>query len=405
MTPKFMNYAIGSVKIKVRGAMPEKFINLCVAQHIFLWGIVKQGDELYAWIRLSDFMRIRPLVRISQTKVSVSGFYGWPFMAKKILRRKMLVIGAVLFLISLHVLASYVWFVDVKGLKTLAPSQVRHVAESQGLKPGITKDTISTKSIENAILLSMPEVAWVSVSFTGTRAVIEVVEKTLPKLEDKAPAHIVAAKDGVITEIISLAGQAAVKKGDTVKRGDLLIKGFSQESAAPATPGQPPVITIPSQFIKANGIVKARVWYESYGEAALSKEIRERTGRQETAVLLNIGGHQLTLKQEPASLFTLYDEEVIHKSLPRWRNSELIVESTIRVYHELSSFNQEQTLDQARDEAAAKALHAVQELVPESAQIVARHIETLRLNEANIVRVKVSVETIEDIGNSMVISQ
>ncbi|MDF2929590.1 MAG: sporulation protein YqfD [Anaerospora sp.] len=63
------------------------------------------------------------------------------------------------------------------------------------------------------------------------------------------------------------------------------------------------------------------------------------------------------------------------------------------------------SVEQARDEAKARALQSVQQSIPESAQILARNIEILKLNEPNLVRIKVGVETVEDIGISQMISQ
>jgi similar to stage IV sporulation protein len=315
----------------------------------------------------------------------------------------MMVAGALLFLVALNVLSSYIWFVDVTGLKTLKSERILAIVDERGLRPGVFKNTIDTKQLENAILFNVPEIAWVGISFTGTRAQIEVVEKTLPKTEDKTPAHIVAMKDGVVTEIITIAGQSSVKKDDTVKKGDLLIKGFAAESVRDSY-GQPTVITVPSQLIRAKGIVKARVWYESYGEASLVREIRHRTGRQEVGVEALVGSNSLILKRTAAQPFSLFTTETIHKKLP-WRNSGLVVESIITVYHEEESNWQEITLDEARDEAKMKALKAVESQIPESANIISRNIEVLKTAEPNLVRVKISFETIEEIGQSMNITQ
>jgi len=404
MTPSMLNYINGAVRIKISGTMPEKFINLCVAHHIFLWGITKNNNDLYGWIRLSDFFSIRPLVRISRTRVTAVRHYGLPFVIKRLKRRKILLLGPVIFFIALNMLASYIWFVDVTGIKTISSDRIKEVAYHNGLRPGMLKSNVNAKQIENEILLNIPEVAWVGVDFSGTRAVIEIVEKTVQKQEDKSPAHILAAKDGVITEIIVLAGQSALKPGDTVKKGDLLIKGFIAEPAANST-GQPSVISVPTQMIRAKGIVKARVWYESYGEAELVKAIHARTGRQQLAVILKIGSNELVLKKAQPDQFSLYETEVVYKKLPQWRNSEFAVESIINIYHELDTQWSEISPEEARDAAKTKALAAVQRLIPETAHILSRSIELIKTAEPNLVRVKINIETEEDIGQSVNISQ
>ncbi|MCX7781089.1 MAG: sporulation protein YqfD [Negativicutes bacterium] len=394
-----LNYMAGAVKIRISGLIPEKFINLCIAQHIFLWGIKKDGQDLYAWLRLPDFFRIRPIVRTSETRVRVIRFFGLPFVLKKMKQRKMLVIGAVLCFATLSFLSSYIWFVDITGVKTISAEQVRAIAFEHGLKPGAAKSSVSAKALEKSIMLNIPEAAWVGVTYNGARAVIEVVERTLPKPEDKRPAHIVADKNGVVTEIIVLAGQPAVKKGDTIKKGDLLIKGFAPDSTTvPASPGAPQIITIPSQLIRANGIVRAQVWYESYGEAHMIKTWRQRTGQKRMAVALRVGGQQVWLKQLDPIPFNHYDQETIHKIMPGWRNSSFPVESTISIYHEVEILSTSLTFDEAREEAKTAALAAVQSQIPENAQILSRNIEVMKTNEADLVRIRVRIETIEDVG-------
>ncbi len=407
MIPNIANYISGTVSIRIKGDMPEKFINLCLTQNIFLWNIAKVGNDFYACMRLPDFFCIRPIARKSHTKVKVLSHRGLPFVIKRIKHRKMMVVGALLCLLALNIAASYIWFVDVTGLKNIPAERIKQIAWQNGLKPGIIKDSVNAKTVENEILLTVPEIAWVGVNFTGTRAVIEVVEKTMPKQEDKAPAHIVAEKDGIITDFIVLNGQPAVKKGDTVKKGDILIRGIISEPLPTNETVQSPHAgtVVPQQrIVKAKGIIKARVWYESYGEAELSKLVYNRTGRKEVGVSVRIGSNELILKKAKNIPFDQYETEVIDKKLPFWRNSGFTVESSINIYHELESSLAEKTLDEASDEARAKALASVQSLIPETAHVLSRNIEVLQTAEPNLVRVKISVETIEDIGHSISIT-
>lgn len=395
-----VNYLRGAVKIRLSGPMPERFINLCIVEHILLWGITKTDEDLIAWIRLDDFFRIRPLVICSHIKVKVLTYRGLPFVIKRIKQRKMLLLGAILFFSLIYTLSSYIWFVEITGLKNIPEQEVRTIAEQYGLKAGAIKNNINSKAVEREIALQVPEVAWVGINFTGTRAVVEVVEKTMPKQEDKAPAHLVASKDGVITEIIVLAGQAAAKTGDTVKKGDLLIKGVFLEPAPTALEGQPPISSIPKE-LRARGIIKARIWYEGYAETELQQTAVTRTGNQQIAVAMKIGSSEVSFNELPERPYPEYETEIIYKQLPLWRNREVVVESTITIYREINTEHQEKSFEEARNEAHAKALQAVQSSIPETAQIVSRNYEVLKTPAEDIVRVKVNVETIEDIGQTI----
>ena len=391
MISNILNYISGTVTIKVSGAMPEKFINLCMIEKISLLSISKKNDDFIVCIRLSDFFSLRPLVRKGQNRIQVIDYAGLPFLSRKVKQRKMLIFGGIVFLTLLNILMSYIWFIDIVGMNSIPVSRIKETVYQQGLKPGVLKDTVSTKMIENQILTSIPEIAWVSVTFTGTRAVIEIVEKTMPKEQDKAPADIVAAKDGVITEIIALMGQSVVKKGDTVKKGDVLIKGVAYDSKATITNSSP-------KMIRANGIVRARVWYSCYSETELVQTIHERTGRQVIGVTLKVLQHEILLKKVPIDPGMQFEVEVFKKKLSWWRNSEIAVESIISTYYEVNTKSLTLSMEKAREASKARALAEVQSLIPETALVLSRSIEVLPIPETNLVRVKVNVETAEDIG-------
>lgn len=282
-------------------------------------------------------------------------------------------------------------------MHSIPTNRIKEIVYQHGLKPGTLKDAISTKMIENQLLISIPEIAWASITITGTRAVVEIVEKTIPTEIDKTPAHIIATKDGIVTEVIVLAGVSAVKKGDTVKKGDILIKGFANDGKvinSAATNSVP-------QLIRSNGIIKARVWYEGYGETELEKTIYERTGRKEMAVTLKVGRNEIILKKVAVDPQQVVEVEVFNKKLSWWRNSDIAVESIVSTYYEMNSKPVSISVEEAREESKAKALSEVQSLIPETAQILSRAIEVLQTPETNLVRVKVNVETAEDIGQFM----
>ena len=99
---------------------------------------------------------------------------------------------------------------------------------------------------------------------------VEVVQ-ALPPIEFTAVdnrAHVVALYDGVIESIVALQGVAMVKPGDTVQKGDILIRGyFEHASAAP-------------RYVHANGIVQARVWVRHIESGSLQALSMQRTGVQ-----------------------------------------------------------------------------------------------------------------------------
>ena len=71
-------------------------------------------------------------------------------------------------------------------------------AEKAGLRTGLPKAGLDKEHLAAAMLLLEPELAWVGINIQGTLLVIEVVEKSRPPAGDERPAHLVAARDGLM---------------------------------------------------------------------------------------------------------------------------------------------------------------------------------------------------------------
>ena len=79
MIRSFIRYLRGYVKIRVRGFSPERFLNMCSYHNIYIWGLspVRNGYEMY--LSIADFRRLKPLAKKTQTKISLTERWGFPF--------------------------------------------------------------------------------------------------------------------------------------------------------------------------------------------------------------------------------------------------------------------------------------------------------------------------------------
>ena len=71
------------------------------------------------------------------------------------------------------------------------------------------------------------DVIWTSIKIYGTKMTVDIQENLLSQEEYEAksdePQDIVAAKDGVITEMVTRAGTPLTAVGAEVKKGDILV--------------------------------------------------------------------------------------------------------------------------------------------------------------------------------------
>lgn len=110
----------------------------------------------------------------------------------------------------------------------------------------------------------------------GSRLIIELVKKELPpELEENIPCDIIASKDGIIEEIIALRGEALVEPGQTVSEGDVLITGKIMLGHEPDGEEE----GSDTLFVHAEGIVRARVWYQKAVKVPLVKTSKGSHGQ------------------------------------------------------------------------------------------------------------------------------
>ncbi|KJS15227.1 MAG: stage IV sporulation protein [Peptococcaceae bacterium BRH_c4b] len=409
---KFLSFMTGYVRIMVWGESLEKFINMAAGRGIFLWDISRlDSDRILVNARLSAVHPLRHIARKTNCRFEFKERQGLPFIFSRVRRRKSLLVGAALFLVGMYLLSSFVWFVDIRGNKKITDEQIMQSAAGAGLKRWVFKWNFEPAKVESAIKEDLPQVSWAGVNVRGTRVVIQIAEKVTPGRRDEYPAHIVASKAGLVKEILVLAGNPAVKEGDTVVPGQLLISGVipPQEEVPEMEAGEQNggqgeednknTKLAESTIVHAKGLVRARVWYEGYGEALLTEKMSRPTGRVISRVCMKIGTKEIILKGPKNISPGNYKEERILKKPLQWRNLNVPVELITESYLELENYSEQRTRGQALELARHKALSVVSKKMPANARVLVREIKEVSVkNPENIVRVKVFLETLEEIG-------
>ena len=99
--------------------------------------------------------------------------------------------------------------------------------ENFGVYPGAVLRKIDKSRVENEMLSVSENVSWININQRGNVLYVKVVDKIAYEEESakKGYANVVASRDAVIEEITVKSGIAAVKVGQTVKKGDILISG------------------------------------------------------------------------------------------------------------------------------------------------------------------------------------
>lgn len=371
----------GQVSVRVKGKESERLLNQCLARGIYLWDVKWEEGKLSFRMRSRDFFRLRPLVRQLKVKVTIKEKIGLPFFWRRFKRRRTLAWGGVLFLLMLYTWSSCIWSVRIEGANhPERQKQLGQLLAGQGVMQGVLKQRVDLRAIEHEVLTQFPELAWARAYFTGTRFVLEVVPKlSQPQLQ--RPGHLVATKNGLIYDMLVLAGRPLVEKGSSVSAGDVLILGEQGRRPVPA-----------------KGRVLARVWHEAYLEGDAVERHLVRSGNSVTKKVLRLINWPVYIGGVKKVPFEYYETERERKSVVPWRNSISSVEVIEEIYYELKEIKKVIPESECAQRLLKQAAALAKQELAEGSKIIQTDKKILSQPGDIPIRVWVRIEAVEDIA-------
>lgn len=227
----------GYVSFEATGAFPERFLNLTLREDIPLWDPVGEKGKLRANTAVSSYKEIRPVAKRAGVRLRVKKRRGLPFIIHKNKKRGGLLAGAACFFVLINIMSSFIWSVEISGLDHLSETDVRSALRDNGLSTGVPKNSFEIDRLERDATLQIGQVGWISVNVIGTTAYVELSEsyKRPDIVPDNEPCNIKADFDGQILRMDIAKGAAAVKTGDGVIKGQLLVSGVVEDSLGNST--------------------------------------------------------------------------------------------------------------------------------------------------------------------------
>jgi similar to stage IV sporulation protein len=228
MLISLLRYIQGYLKIRVTGYSPERFLNLCKNKKIDVWGLEAGHNTYDMYIKVSGFRKLKPILRKTQTKVSILERFGLPFFFHHYRKRKLFFIGIFSCLIIIYSMTFFIWNIDLEGNQTITDDVLIEYLESEHIYHGMAKRDVDCEQIVKDIRKTFDEIIWVSASLDGTRLFIHVKENAdtfVMNEEEKIACDIISDKAGTVVEMITRNGVPQVAVGSTVAQGDLLVSG------------------------------------------------------------------------------------------------------------------------------------------------------------------------------------
>ena len=374
---RLWNYIRGYVIIVVEGYFLEKFVNICTRRQILLFDISRQkNSKMTLKVSIKGFRMLRPIAKKTGCRVRILKKHGLPFLINRYRGRKTFLLGAALFVVLFYIMTSFVWTIEITGNEKIETQLIIEKLASMGVKPGVLKYRINSEKVADRIIMDVNGLSYVSVVVRGTKVKVEVAEgvDVPPMVPLSEPCDIVAGKDGVIKSIVVKAGQAAVKEGDTVKKGQILVSGNVPIKNMENNP----------RMVHAIGNILARTWYESTQPVELRVVEKIRTGRKKDNISLFLFSKKINLFNKKVS-YSNYERVETEKFLSIGENLVLPFGAVIETYYENQIIEADVSLEEAKENAANAAYRKALEDIPEGAQIVDRRIEFIETQNGDII--------------------
>lgn len=366
MFMKAFNKLNGSIKLEIKSLMPEKFINLLWKNGAQIKNVRKIDiTTMELEMSLKDYYMVDKISKKTNTKIKVIGRKGSAFIWVRYRRRTALLLGVLVFAGILYYLSTFIWGIEITGDKLLSPYEIRQQLTGLGIKAGIKKSSINVYELEEKLMSGNESIMWVRVRMEGSKLNIAAAERQSPPeiTENNMPCSLTAARDGEVVRIYAKAGEAVVKPGDIVKKGQLLVKG---------------------ETVHAQGTVIARTFYEKIKDVSLTEVKRERTGNKVSSVYLNIGGRKLYLKK-CTNPYQKYDKIEDNKSF-----------ATIITYYEVKETTITRDQKQLVEATVNEIYESIKEELKPSVQIVDKITD---VKNGDLTEVRVLVVAEEDIAS------
>lgn len=218
----------GYVKIRMNCTRPERMVNILLAEGVSVHNIERTGlHEIGAVVKLKDYQLLCSIANAHGCDVSMIEQRGLPVYLRMARSRPLLALVLLAGLIALPLLAGRIWVIDVTGCDKVDESAIVALLRENGVGIGTNTSAVNRTDLARRVLDSDDYISFADIRLNGVVLTVSVheVNELMPAGQDVAPSSIYSDKDCIILSIIAEHGRAAVRTGQAVKRGELLISG------------------------------------------------------------------------------------------------------------------------------------------------------------------------------------
>ncbi len=312
-----------------------------------------------------------------------TGKRGGYYLFARYRRRLGILAGVTMFFSGLLFSQSFLWAIDVEPTAMVSEQQVLDVLKSHGVRIGTFLPAADLTRVAFYARTELPGLAFFALNRVGSRLEVEMADAVQPPVpqEGSGLCNIVASKPGIVRTVEDYAGEQAVRVGESVAEGQLLISGIIENRDGNML------------YVHADGKVMAETLETRTFTFPLTRTEREYTGEVKTRWRADLFGRKWPLflaipEEEPyESSFTLSAPDLGPFRLPFGVEKE-----EMRFYRETQvTVTEEEALALLQETAAA-----YEEELAERMEVLGKE-EEAALNDG-VMELRVRWTVLEDIA-------
>ncbi len=224
---KLIRWLKGYIKLNIEGTYKDRFINICTKNNVNMWGMNSYEKNITTYMLYNDYKNSRKYIDKTDVSIQIIEKIGLPFLCKAYKKRYGFMLGIALFFFLIYSFTSYIWDINVIGESIYTKEEIVKNVRDNYVDIGTPIEDINCEELEKILRVEYDKVAWISCELKGTQLNIEItetIEQDTIKVSNN-PCNIIAAKDGVVTKIVTRNGKTIKTIGEEVKKGDVIITG------------------------------------------------------------------------------------------------------------------------------------------------------------------------------------
>ena len=265
---RLYEYFRGSYTVTAKAESVCRALSLLMKNNVPFYKVKAEGDGFVSFRLEPDAFRKYIVLTegqiIEDERVE---HFGFASAALKYKMRFGFFLGALLCAALLAASSFFVWDINVTGQTGLSEAEILETLAAHGLYIGAYIPNIDAVRLENELVIESESLSYASINLRGTVAEVVVREQKNKDVEELShPSNLIADCDGQIEAIEVRGGMPSVKRGQIVKKGQILVSGVIDSQA------------VGYRLVRARGEVFAQITLSYKAEIPLVSEKKVYTG-------------------------------------------------------------------------------------------------------------------------------